>query len=173
MSSTAPQGMSSPFAPPQAEVDDAPRPEGELELAGRGMRLLAAIVDGLIVAALLWLLSRVSPWNFFATGPEALALGHRAVGALVGTLVFLAINGVLLFRSGQTVGKRITGMRIALPDGTLPSSGRLLLRYGIGWLVTPFMWLQMIYGLVDSLMIFGSARRCLHDHIAGTIVVKT
>jgi uncharacterized RDD family membrane protein YckC len=35
------------------------------------------------------------------------------------------------------------------------------------------MWLQMIYGLVDSLIIFGSARRCLHDHIAGTIVVKT
>jgi len=37
---------------------------------------------------------------------------------------------------------------------------------GLIGLVVPF------YGLVDILFIFGSERRCLHDLIAGTVVVK-
>ena len=28
-------------------------------------------------------------------------------------------------------------------------------------------------GLIDALMIFGEEQRCLHDHIAGTIVIDT
>jgi uncharacterized RDD family membrane protein YckC len=29
-----------------------------------------------------------------------------------------------------------------------------------------------LYGLIDSLLIFRESRRCLHDNIADTIVVK-
>jgi hypothetical protein len=29
-----------------------------------------------------------------------------------------------------------------------------------------------LYGIIDSLFIFGNARRCVHDYIADTIVIK-
>ena len=40
------------FAPPQAHVQDIAT--GEPVLAGRGARLLAAIIDGLIAGAAVW-----------------------------------------------------------------------------------------------------------------------
>jgi uncharacterized RDD family membrane protein YckC len=52
--------------------------------------------------------------------------------------------------------------------------GRLLaLRYGVGYLVAALnIFVLMAYSLIDSLMIFRGDRRCLHDLIADTIVVK-
>jgi hypothetical protein len=29
-----------------------------------------------------------------------------------------------------------------------------------------------LYGFIDPLFIFGNARRCVHDHLADTIVIK-
>jgi uncharacterized RDD family membrane protein YckC len=29
----------------------------------------------------------------------------------------------------------------------------------------------LFYGLIDVLLIFGKDRRCIHDHIAGTVVI--
>jgi uncharacterized RDD family membrane protein YckC len=54
-------------------------------------------------------------------------------------------------------------------DGSPVSVWRVL------WLrnvVNMIIGLVPLYGLIDSLFIFGEARRCIHDHLADTIVIK-
>ena len=62
--------------------------------------------------------------------------------------------------AGRTDGAEIELLRIVLLRG-LPQ-----------WIVSAIPVVNLLT-LVDVLFIFGSARRCVHDYIAGTIVVKT
>ena len=42
------------------------------------------------------------------------------------------------------------------------------------WVVQVLSAIPMVgglVGLIDALMIFGDEQRCLHDHIAGTVVI--
>ena len=71
--------------------------------------------------------------------------------------------------NGQSIGKKLLGIKVVRSDGSAVSLARLIwLRNVVNWVihVVPF------YGLVDSLFIFGESRQCLHDKIADTIVVK-
>ncbi len=164
------------FAPPQAHVEDLAT--GEQVLAGRGERLIAAIVDGLIAGGLGWVIGLIplmqklvmaesqasaeSPWTTL-----------RPLSLAVGAAVFLALQGWPLLTRGQTIGKIIMKLRIVRPDGSRPDAFRLLgLRYGIGVLCNLHLVFAMVYGLIDSLMIFRSSRKCLHDTIADTRVIK-
>ena len=68
----------------------------------------------------------------------------------------------MLFRSSRPV----PGIRT---DGSPASLGRLFwLRNVVNGLIS----VVPLYGFVDMLFIFGESRQCLHDKIAGTIVVK-
>lgn len=159
------------FAPPQAEVADI---AGDgLELAGRGTRLAAALIDGLLIAALLWGISRVTPWNVFAPNAASGMARIMVTNLVIGFIAFSLINGYLLATQGQTLGKRLLGLRIVRPDGERASLARLLgARYGVGYVVSLVPVAGGIYGLIDSLLIFRESRLCLHDNIANTIVVR-
>ena len=88
------------------------------------------------------------------------------------SLVPVIINAVLITKSGQTVGKKLVGIRIVM-DGTYQLPGFLH-----GWLLRSFIGFFLLsefvpfYGLVNALMIFSENARMLHDRIAGTIVVR-
>jgi uncharacterized RDD family membrane protein YckC len=151
-------------------VADVQQPGESFELADRGTRLGAAILDFIAMMLAIWLVSLVTPWHPFR---GTLAIGTLATNAVIGFALFLLVNGFLLVQRGQTVGKSITKLRITQPDGSPVPAGRLLgLRYGVGYLAASLPFVGGLYGLVDALMIFGEQRRCLHDRIAGTIVVK-
>lgn len=161
------------YAPPSAEVADVSA-RGEGQLAGRGARLGGAIIDGLILLGLWWLVSVLTPWNIFS--PKMAEAGFLAlIGMqLLGLLLFAIVNGYLLMTRGQTIGKKLLGMRIVRPNGSAATPGRIIgLRYAVGWLLSALPVFGMVYALVDCLMIFRTDRRCLHDLIADTIVVKT
>lgn len=157
-----------PYAPPLAEVKDAPQ-TGQ-ELAGRGMRFLAALVDGLLQFAAFWVVSLVLPWSMFNVNPS--------VGQLLGTVglglvVFLLVQGYLLVQRGQTVAKMLFGLRIVRRDGSPVGAARILgLRYGINFVITVVPFIGMLYVLIDCLLIFRASRQCLHDQIADTLVVR-
>jgi uncharacterized RDD family membrane protein YckC len=92
----------------------------------------------------------------------------------MGVAAFLAINGWLLATRGQTIGKMLLGLRIVRSDGSAASAGKVIgLRYGLCWLLAFIPLVGGLFGLIDALMIFRADRRCLHDLIADTIVVKT
>lgn len=162
------------YAPPAAHVEDvAPLESGALALASRSQRFWAAMLDvGLALVATL-LVGWLAPgllWNEQDT-QELWALDLR--GAFGGFLVFLALHGWLLVRHGQTVGKALLRLRIVRPDGGRASALRLLgVRYGIGSALMVLAPVGMAYGVLDCLLIFRASRRCLHDTLADTIVVK-
>ena len=161
------------YAPPNAEVADVSA-SGEAQLAGRGARLAGAIIDGVILLGLWWVVGLVTPWNIFS--PKLAEAGFMALIGLqlLGLLLFAIVNGYLLMSRGQTIGKLLLGMRIVRPDGSAATPVRVIgLRYAVGWLLSAIPMVGMVYALVDCLMIFRADRRCVHDLIADTIVVKT
>jgi uncharacterized RDD family membrane protein YckC len=87
---------------------------------------------------------------------------------------------VLLVQNGQTIGKKALGIRMITSDGGIPSIWRV---FFLRWL--PFavlgagleVFLKVkgsgtIIHLVDVLLIFQPTRRCLHDLLADTHVIK-
>ena len=113
----------------------------------------------------------ISPASF-AAGMLAADRGGLAVLTL--TLLLLGIIGVptqvvLLGRHGQTVGKRLFGIRIVDQETGVTGGAftNVVLRYFVNWLLT----LIPPYFAIDHFFIFARNRRCLHDYLAGTRVV--
>ena len=157
-----------PYAPPQARVEDVPEAQGERVLASRWRRFGAAMLDGAILSLLVWL-----PLYALCWVSTTLTFLETVRNGLLGISAFVAINGLWLARHGQTVGKRLLGLRIVRSDGARASAGRLLgLRYGIGAVLSAVPVAGPFYGLVDSLLIFRASRQCVHDTIADTIVIN-
>jgi uncharacterized RDD family membrane protein YckC len=89
--------------------------------------------------------------------------------------LFALVNAWFLNRNGQTIGKMLLGIRIATLDGGVPELWRILaLRYApISIVATiPTLGLGLLLPTVDVLFIFRGDRRCLHDMIAGTKVLR-
>ncbi len=160
------------FAPPGAHVEDV-RSEGTLELAGRGTRLLAVIIDMLIGMIAAWIASLATPWSPFAFAHGQSIAATMAMNSAIGFILFAVVQSHFLAKGGQTIGKLLLKLRIVRTGGEPASLGRLLgLRYGVGALVQTVPVLGQAYGIIDALLIFRDSRKCLHDTIADTVVVK-
>jgi uncharacterized RDD family membrane protein YckC len=161
-----------PYDPPEAAVEDRTDP-AEVEFAGRGQRFAAAMIDGIIgMAVMLPVMSAMGIWRYASTRSDP-PLTITLLSLVLGFVVFALIHGYLLAKNGQTVGKRLLRIRIVGLDNELLPLQRLLgLRY------LPVMASSVIPGigpflsLADVLFIFRSDRRCVHDLIAGTKVVR-
>jgi uncharacterized RDD family membrane protein YckC len=91
----------------------------------------------------------------------------------VAGLVIGLIDAVLVQRNGQTIGKKLCKIRITRTDGSPVTLARVFfLRYLISTVIRFVPFVGGLYGLTDVLFIFGESRRCVHDYIADTIVVR-
>lgn len=158
-----------PYAPPNANLVIAETGE----LAGRWSRLLGAVIDGCIGMAVSLPLMFASGYWDRAMAEEQSFL-EMVIFGLVGLLAFLAIHGYLLAKHGQTLGKRLAGTRIvAVQDNTvLPLRKVYGLRYCPVAIISMIPVVGAIASLADILFIFRRDKRCLHDIIAGTKVIK-
>ncbi|AYC33231.1 RDD family protein [Pseudomonas cavernae] len=162
--------VENPYQTPQATL------QGELEaplLASRGARLGAALIDGLIMCLLsVPLFYKLGFYDGLTTGQEP-AFGLQVLGALIGLAAFLLVNGLLLKRYGQTVGKRLLKLAIVDLDGNTPAFLPMYLKRYLLWGAIVYVpvigWLLV---LIDCLFIFRGDRRCLHDLTASTRVVS-
>jgi len=157
------------FAPPNAQLIEAPPADIGPRLATRWQRFCAAFVDGLFAGVVL--LSVFAPMYGMSTATWMHQFSMQHVGGLlINYALYLGVQGWFLHQSGQSVGKKAVGLRIVRPDGSRATIGRL----GSRLLITTFGGVVPVIGkafaLIDILLIFGGARRCLHDYIAGTIV---
>ena len=169
MSSTSDENR---FAPPLAHVEDVAQGPGVL--AGRWIRLGATMIDAVVAALAFGLIALVTPFNIFQ--PPATSSGIWMLmlqNLVIGFIIFLLIHGYLLATQGQTIGKKLLGLRILRSNGERASLARLLgLRTFLGWILVMIPFAGAIYALVDSLLIFRESHQCVHDNIADTIVVK-
>lgn len=168
------QSQDARYAPPQSHVEDVLQP-GQTqpgELATRGTRFLAAMLDAGISIAVIWLLAKFTPINLWED--DGLGLWEpRISSAASGIVLYLVLHGYLLATRGQTIGKALFKIRIARPDGSRAQIGRILaLCDGPAFFTTIWPLLGPIYVLIDSLFIFRASRRCLHDQIADTVVLQ-
>lgn len=157
-----------PYAAPAAGVVDA-RDDEAFVKSSRGVRLGATLLDGAFVAAPAMVLAILVPG--LSRGPVAAAVGALLVVVVVlGFIAFVVVQVVLLHRRGQTIGKRLAGIRIVRADGSRAGLGRLLgLRSFVPGLIGAIPLVGPLFGLANPLV--GQEKRCLHDLIADTIVV--
>lgn len=139
--------------------------------SSRGARLGAVLLDSVPVFAIAMIAAIAMP--SMAKGSDSTA-GLMLVGAImvVGVLGFIAYQLVQLYRTGQTFGKKLVGIRIVRTDGSRAGLRRIFaLRYLVPGLIGAIPLLGAIFSLIDPLFIFNDEKRCLHDMIADTIVV--
>jgi uncharacterized RDD family membrane protein YckC len=163
-----------PYAAPAARVQDFDD-GAELELADRGLRLGAYLLDGLVVGAPIMLLAFGAALFAPRGGDEPNPLMLGGLGLLMFAFIIgvLAVNLVWLHRYGQTIAKRWLKIRIVRTDGSHCSLLRIIFARVVPIsLLGAIPLLGWIFTLVDALLIFREDHRCLHDHFADTIVVK-
>jgi uncharacterized RDD family membrane protein YckC len=146
------------------------------ELAGRGARLGAAIIDGIILLVIIMPLMYMGGYMQAATAAaqagQQVPFGTMLMWAVIGFVIFAVIQGFPLNATGQTWGKKALKIKIVDLAGNKPPLGRLLgLRYLPIQIVSNVPMIGPVLALVDVLLIFRNDRRCGHDLIAGTRVV--
>ena len=144
------------------------------ELASRWKRLGGALLDSLIAMAISVPVMMVAGVFKQITQGQQMTIGQRVFFFVFGLAVFLLVNGYLLAKHGQTVGKKLVGTRIVRDaDHTLLSLGHVFgLRYLPLSVITQVPIAGNIFALADCLFIFRKDKRCIHDLIAGTKVIN-
>ena len=166
------------FSPPKAELaDPASLADGPV-LAGRGMRLLAVFIDGLLnmlfFMPVYFIVGGSALMGFDPqTPPDPMAMmGTMFKAMLPGYLIAGVIQGWSLHAYGGTLGKKLLGLRIVRTDGSRAGFVRLFFGRGAAAVLPGVIPLiGSLYVLIDSLVIFRESRQCLHDQIADTKVV--
>jgi len=161
---STPSSTPNPYAAPQGDLSEQRAPD-EAELAGRGRRLASAIIDAIIMFFGGWTDYQAAA----TTGSYMLTLGSTAFGFVV----YLLVNGYFLAKDGQSIGKKLLGTKIVRTDGSKADFVRIVTRR-----LLPVQALNLIpmvgplLSVVDALFIFRASKKCIHDDIADTVVIR-
>jgi uncharacterized RDD family membrane protein YckC len=134
--------------------------DAPLVRAGAWRRAAALLVDGLAVWGLLEL------GGLLVAAIEARALAARALAWTCALVVPAAYAALGHGTGGQTVGKRLLGVRVVTAAGQAVGYPRALARYLAWWLSALLLGSGFLVAAVRR------DRRALHDLVAGTRVVR-
>ena len=151
-----------------------------LYLAGRFRRLVATLIDAILVPVLTIVLVMIA--GVLEDAEDYADRWWMLWVFLLAIVSYLILNGYTLWRQGQTLGKKLVGIAI-VPAGEYDDG-----QYGqvpaplwklicLRALFFPVLFVVVlpplsILPLIDQLLIFGKRRRCLHDLVSGTAVVR-
>ncbi len=159
--------------PDAARIETPEQVALTLPLAGVGSRLLAALLDALVVGA--GVVASLIVGAFFGLFLAAQDSGENAGEVLLALYAVLLVAGVFgyfagleLLWNGQTVGKRALGIRVLRDDGSPVDTAAVLARTVVR--LVDFLPVGYLVGLV-SMVADGRGRR-LGDIVGGTIVVR-
>ncbi|KUJ64980.1 hypothetical protein ACZ90_52475 [Streptomyces albus subsp. albus] len=143
---------------------------GMAPLAPLPRRLLARIIDGLIIWIPVALVMAVLLGGYDPVDEN----GKATVVAVIGALTYFVYEGLMLSSSGQTVGKRLMKIRVAmLNDGSVPAGQPGWTRAAVYSLPEIVPCCGFVFWLVNVLWCTWDRpyRQCLHDKAAATVVV--
>ena len=120
--------------------------------AGFGVRFVAALIDGIVIAIASSLLTRVMPF-----------MKRPILSSIPGALysILLWVNW-----QGQTIGKRAMGIKVVRADGKALDYAEAVVRY-LGYIIS-----AIPFGLGFLWVIWDKKKQGWHDKIAKTLVVK-
>ncbi|MFE6761900.1 MULTISPECIES: RDD family protein [unclassified Streptomyces] len=152
-------------------------------LAEPGKRILARLIDFLIISIPLYLISlpwggavEVSDSNGNDDVSDVFAQtysGHQLLWSLIGLVVYVAYDTYFTHKDGRTLGKRLFKMRVAmLNDGRVPDTGAAFMRAVVLWLPA-LLCCPCLWWLINIVLMFTDKpyRQGLQDKAARTVVV--
>ncbi|WP_232265513.1 RDD family protein [Streptomyces pactum] len=140
-------------------------------LAHLGRRLVARIIDGLLIGIPVALIMAVVLGGYDPVDDT----GASTVVTVVGALAYFFYEGLMLTRSGQTVGKQVMKIRVAmLHDGSVPAGQPGWMRAAVYSLPEVVPCCGFVFWLVNVLWCTWDRpyRQCVHDKVAATVVVS-
>lgn len=151
--------------------DQSPQETLYGQYAGFVTRLIAYIIDQLIIAGVISLVTVVAGFVMQSLnineliGAQRIAQVIMFILALVLIICFLILYNIGFWMlAGQTPGKRLMGLRIVRTDGERITIGPAIRRW-VGYWLSAILFLGYLWVLVDD------RRQALHDKLAGTLVV--
>ncbi|MCB9870320.1 MAG: RDD family protein [Planctomycetes bacterium] len=158
-----------PYQAPET-VKAPPRQRRTGELAPRGARLIASMIDFVLMTIAATPLFVIGYLNGWVTGDDSAREGLIMTAAFL--FGYVVLNGWTLHSRAQTLGKLMLDIRIQRIDGSHPGLTRLLVhRTLLPNLISLLPFIGIVVSIVGVLMIFRRDRRCMHDFLAGTRVV--
>ena len=155
-----------PYQAPQSEIEGSVSGNAEQVLAERGTRLGAAILDSL------FFLLVMIPIFFIIESNDDTAITIAVSITAIGAIALIGFNLKFLYENGQTIAKRILGIKIVRTDGERCGLARIIfLRNFVIGLLGNIPLIGPIISIANPLFIFRGDRRCLHDLIADTKVI--
>ncbi|AEN10286.1 MULTISPECIES: RDD family protein [unclassified Streptomyces] len=152
-------------------------------LAEPGKRILARLIDFLIISIPLYLISLPfggavdvtsdDGGNDFGNAIGNSYNGHQLIWSLIGCVVYVAYDTYFTHKDGRTPGKRLLKMRVAmLNDGSVPDTSSALMRAVVLWLPA-LLCCPCLWWLINIVLMFTDKpyRQGLQDKAGKTVVV--
>ncbi|GAA2419554.1 RDD family protein [Streptomyces glaucus] len=144
-------------------------------LADSGRRTLARIIDMILVGVVVWLLGWGLRVNEYGFDGDRIDTGRSFTQSVIAAVLYIAYDTVLISRTGQTLGKKWLGLRVAdLDSGATPSVQTALTRAAVLWLPFAFCCACVWTIIAGGWSYFDRPyKQGLHDKAAKTVVVST
>ncbi len=129
------------------------------DLAGRWPRFVARVIDAVPL---------IGASSFGGASPVIAGLYLMALVAII------SIQVISLSKTGRSIGKKVMSLKVVriVPKTNESDYDRFVNYVFLRELVNGIVSIIPIYWLIDTLLIFRKDRRCLHDFMAGTWVVR-
>lgn len=144
-------------------------------LADSGKRVLARILDMILVGVVVWLVSWAFGFHQYTVDTDKIKFGESFGKEVIAAVLYVAYDTILMSRSGQTLGKKLLNLRVAnLDNGSTPSVQTMLTRSLVLWLPFAFCCWCIWTAIAGGWSFFDKPyKQGLHDKAAKTVVVST
>ncbi|MET8285500.1 RDD family protein [Streptomyces sp. NPDC051639] len=149
--------------------------EGMPPLADSGKRVLARILDMIIVGIVVWLLSWAFGVTEYNVNADRVEYGKGLGQSVIAAVLYTGYDTFLIRKSGQTLGMKLFHMRVAdLENGATPSTQTSLIRALVLWIPFAFCCACIWTAIAGGWSFFDKPyKQGLHDKAAKTVVVAT
>ncbi|KMS90879.1 MULTISPECIES: RDD family protein [Streptomyces] len=144
-------------------------------LADSGKRTLARIIDLILVGIVVLLLTWAFGVSEYTVDGERMQVGRSLAQSFIAAVLYIAYDTFMMTRSGQTLGKKWLGLRVAnLENGATPSVQTMLIRSLVLWVPFAFCCACIWTAISGGWSFFDKPyKQGLHDKAAKTVVVST
>ncbi|MEV5983426.1 RDD family protein [Streptomyces sp. NPDC052051] len=144
-------------------------------LADSLKRVIARVIDMILVGIVVWLLSLAFHQTNYNINYDQVQSGRSIGQSVIAAILYIAYDTYMTSKDGQTVGKKLMNLRVAnLADGATPTLQTSLIRAAVLWLPFAFCCAIVWTIICGGWSFFDRPfKQGLHDKAARTVVVST